>query len=85
MFYFSINSSKLLFLLKFFEKYKITSSYVDEVFVKMRMGGESNRSIKNIIKANIESYRTWQTNGLYINALIFLLKPFSKIVQFIKK
>ena len=72
-------------MLRFFEKYNITSSYVDEVFVKMRMGGESNRSIKNIIKANMESYRAWQTNGLYINPLIFLLKPFSKVVQFIKK
>ena len=72
-------------MLRFFEKCKITSSYVDEVFVKMRMGGESNKSIKNIIKANIESYRAWQANGLYINPLMFLLKPFSKIVQFINK
>ncbi|WP_462111255.1 glycosyltransferase family 2 protein [Campylobacter concisus] len=72
-------------MLRFFEKYNITSSYVDEVFVKMRMGGESNRSIKNIIKANMESYRAWKANGLYINPLRFLLKPFSKVVQFIKK
>ena len=72
-------------MLRFFEKCKITSSYVDEVFVKMRIGGESNRSIKNIIKANMESYRAWKANGLYINPLRFLLKPFSKIIQFIKK
>ena len=72
-------------MLRFFEKCKITSSYVDEVFVKMRMGGESNKSIKNIIKANMESYRAWKVNGLYINPLRFLLKPFSKIIQFIKK
>lgn len=72
-------------MLRFFEKYKIISSYVDEVFVKMRIGGESNKSIKNIIKANMESYRAWQANGLYINPLRFLLKPFSKIIQFIKK
>ena len=72
-------------MLRFFEKYKIISSYVDEVFVKMRIGGESNKSIKNIIKANMESYRECQANGLYINPLRFLLKPFSKIIQFIKK
>ena len=72
-------------MLRFFEKCKITSSYVDEVFVKMRIGGESNRSIKNIIKANMESYKAWKANGLYINPLRFLLKPFSKIIQFIKK
>ena len=72
-------------MLRFFEKCKITSSYVDEVFVKMRIGGESNRSIKNIIKANMESYKAWKANGLCINPLRFLLKPFSKIIQFIKK
>ena len=72
-------------MLRFFEKYKIISSYVDEVFVKMRIGGESNKSIKNIIKANMESYMAWKANGLYINQLRFLLKPFSKIIQFIKK
>lgn len=72
-------------MLRFFEKYKIISSYVDEVFVKMRIGGESNKSIKNIIKANMESYMAWKANGLYINPLRFLLKPFSKIIQFIKK
>ena len=72
-------------MLRFFEKYKIISSYVDEVFVKMRIGGESNKSIKNIIKANMESYKAWKANGLYINPLVFLLKPFSKIIQFIKK
>ena len=72
-------------MLRFFEKCKITRSYVDEVFVKMRIGGESNRSIKNIIKANMESYKAWKANGLYINPLRFLLKPFSKIIQFIKK
>ena len=72
-------------MLRFFEKYKIISSYVDEVFVKMRIGGESNKSIKNIIKANMESYMAWKANVLYINPLRFLLKPFSKIIQFIKK
>ena len=72
-------------MLRFLEKNKISSSYITKVFVKMRLGGESNQSIKNIIKANIESYKAWQKNGLYINPLVFLLKPLSKIKQFWQK
>jgi len=69
-------------MLRFLEKYKISSSYIPEIFVKMRVGGESNKSIRNIIKANIECYKAWQTNGLKINPIVFLTKPLSKIFQF---
>jgi len=69
-------------MLRFIEKHKIKIYYVPEVLVKMRMGGESNQSVKNIIKANIESYKAWQINNLQINPLKFLLKPLSKIFQF---
>ncbi len=72
-------------MLRFLEKEKITSSYIPKVFVKMRLGGESNQSLKNIIQANLESYSAWKINGLYINPFVFLLKPLSKIKQFIKK
>jgi len=72
-------------MLRFLEKYQITSSYINEIFVKMRLGGASNQSIKNIIKANLESYRAWKINELYINPFVFLLKPLSKIKQFLKR
>jgi len=71
-------------MLRFLEKYNISSTYISKVFVKMRVGGESNQSIKNIIKANIESYKAWKVNGLYINPLMFLLKPLSKLKQFLE-
>ena len=71
-------------MLRFLEKYKISSSYIPEIFVKMRLGGESNQSIKNIIKANIESYNAWKVNKLDINPFQMLLKPLSKLLQFRK-
>ncbi len=46
-------------MLRFLEKNSISSVYIPKVFVKMRVGGESNQSIKNIIRANIESYKAW--------------------------
>ncbi len=72
-------------MLRFLEKNSISSVYIPKVFVKMRVGGESNQSIKNIIKANIESYKAWGKNGLYINPFVFMLKPLSKLLQFVKK
>jgi len=72
-------------MLRFLEKYKLKSTYVPRTFVKMRVGGESNKSLSNIIKANIESYKAWKVNGLYINPLMFLLKPLSKVLQLFRR
>lgn len=72
-------------MLRFLEKYKVSSSYIPSVLVKMRMGGESNGTIKNIIKANIESYKAWKINKLHVSPLIFIKKPFSKLIQYLKK
>lgn len=72
-------------MLRFLEKYKINSCYIPQVLVKMRVGGKSNKSIKNIIKANIECYRAWKVNGLRINPLRIFLKPLSKIPQYFKR
>ncbi|GAB4222761.1 MAG: glycosyltransferase family 2 protein [Francisella sp.] len=72
-------------MLRFLEKYKLKSSYIPKTFVKMRVGGESNRSLSNIIKANLECYKAWKTNDLYINPIYFTLKPLSKFLQFFHK
>ncbi len=72
-------------MLRFLEKYKIKSCYIPEILVKMRIGGKSNKSIKNIIKANIECYQAWKVNGLKINPLRMFFKPISKVSQYIKK
>ena len=72
-------------MLRFLEKYKIRSCYIPQVMVKMRIGGQSNKNIINIIKGNIECYKSWKINGLKINPLIFFLKPLSKISQYFKR
>lgn len=70
------------FFLRLLEVHKISSSYIEQVFLKMRMGGQSNISIKG----NIECYKAWQLNGLSVNPLsIFLPKIFIKIGQYIRK
>ncbi|NLO17091.1 MAG: glycosyltransferase [Arcobacter butzleri] len=72
-------------MLRLLEKHKLRSKYINKTFVQMRIGGESNRSITNIIKANLESYRAWKENALYINPLSFALKPLSKILQLFRR
>ena len=63
---------------------KLSAAYVPEVLVKMRIGGESNRSISNIIQKSREDRRAMQKNGLpWTMALIS--KNLSKVPQFFKQ
>ena len=71
-------------MLRFIVKYKITLGYLPKTLVTMRLGGESNRSLFNIMKANKECLKSWEVNDLKINPLILFTKPFYKILQYIK-
>ncbi len=68
-------------MLRFLEIKKIPSSYIPELLVKMRDDGMSNKSLFNMIKANIEVLKAWKINGKKIPYLLFLKKPLSKIKQ----
>jgi glycosyltransferase len=70
-------------MLRFLEKFKSESLYIPKVFVKMRTGGESNKSFRNILKANIQCYKSWKLNGLKVSPLIILRKPFFKLFQYL--
>lgn len=72
-------------MLRFFEKENISASYIPEILVKMRIGGKSNRGLKNLIRKSLEDYKSWKVNGLKISPLIMLKKPLLKIDQFFKK
>jgi glycosyltransferase involved in cell wall biosynthesis len=64
-------------------KHKINMAYLPKVLVKMRLGGQSNRTLKNRIKANLEDRKAWSINGLKPKWYTLLLKPASKIVQYL--
>ena len=71
------------FFLRLLEINNAKSFYIPEVFTKMRAGGQSNRSVDNIRKGNVECYEAWAENGLNISPIrLFLPKPFSKIQQY---
>ena len=72
-------------MLRFLEKYKITSSYIPQVLVKMRDGGESNRSIQNILLGNKNIRRAFVKNGIKVNKLYTPKRLLFKVWQRIKK
>ncbi len=69
--------------LKILEKNKVKSCYVPKVLVKMRIGGNSNKNIKNILRGNKEIYKAWKENNLKFPVFLFFRKIFIKIHQFL--
>lgn len=73
-------------MLKFLEKYRISTTYLPKVLVRMRTGGESNKSIKNIITGNKSILRAFEKNGIKVNKFIYIFYRFlPKIIQMIRR
>ena len=71
-------------MLRYLVKGNIRLAYIPEVLVKMRLGGESNRSIERIVRKSREDYRAIRRNGVGgIGTLAG--KNFSKVGQFFVK
>jgi len=71
-------------MLRFLGKYRISTRYLPEVMVKMRVGGASNRSLKNIIRKSKEDFKAIRDNK-FGNAFTLAFKNLRKITQFINK
>jgi len=69
-------------MLRFVEKCRISTAYIPAVLVKMRMGGASNRSIRNLMIKTGEDYRAWTVNGLHRRFYTVPFKNLSKVPQF---
>lgn len=68
------------FLLRIFKDPELKFGYLPKVITKMRVGGVSNQSLKNIIKKSKEDYRAIRINNIG-NFLTLVRKNFSKIKQ----
>lgn len=70
-------------ILRYFGRGNIHPVYIPQVLVKMRVGGESNRSLGRILRKSREDYRALRSNDIGgLGALAW--KNLSKITQFIK-
>lgn len=63
----------------------ISSRYVPEIWVRMRMGGTTNRSIGNVVRGNLESYRACREHGLPVTYGYFLTKALQRLPQFFRR
>ena len=72
-------------MLRFIEKYKISTIYLPEPLIKMRLGGETNKSVENIFRQNKECIKAFKDNDLKVNSVLY---PFFRIIpkffQFLK-
>ncbi len=70
--------------LRWFGRDQLRMGYIPEVLVKMRVGGESNRSLGKILRKSREDYRALRSND--IGGLGTLaLKNLRKVGQFVVK
>jgi len=71
-------------ILRYLWKNKVSMSYLPKVIIKMRVGGESNRDLKNIILKTKEDIRALKNSQIsWVQAV--LIKNVSKIPQFFKR
>ena len=72
-------------MLRLLDVHNISTHYIPRVLVKMRAGGASNKSMKNILRKSYEDYRARKMNNLQGNYYAVFLKNISKIPQFLNR
>lgn len=79
-------ASDIELMMRFLEVHKIRVRYVPEVWVKMRMGGTTNKSLGNIWVQNQEVLRALRSHGLSANPIQFFgHKLLSRSKQFFQR
>ncbi len=71
--------------LRFLCVHRIRSVYVPRLWVRMRLGGVSNRRLANIVKGNLEAWRVCKMHALPVTGTFILKKILSRIPQFFAK
>ena len=71
-------------MLRMLLKHNVKAKYINDVLVKMRVGGASNVSLNNRWTANKEDARAWKKNGIRAKAHTRWMKPLSKLTQYFK-
>ena len=68
--------------LRLFECMKIRSKYIPYTLVRMRMGGASTGSLRNILQGNIEAAKSAQNNGISGGLFFIASKVISRLPQY---
>lgn len=68
-------------MFRFLAVHKISTHYLDHVLVRMRSGGASNGKLKNILRANWQTYRSLRSHGIPVSPLYPIYKLWRKVLQ----
>lgn len=69
-------------MLRFLYKHQLKVDRIESTLVRMRLGGMSNASFKNRIRANREDLKAWRQNQLKPKTYTHLIKPLRKVGQY---
>lgn len=72
------------FMLRLFKLHQFKSKYINRLFVRMRLGGATNVSMKNIINGNLEILAAWKKNRLKAPYLLMPKRIIKRLMQFLK-
>jgi len=72
-------------MLRLFLNKEINISYLDEILVKMRLGGVSNRNLSCLFLKSCEDYKILRKHSIPFPLLALVMKNCSKFAQFIRK
>jgi glycosyltransferase involved in cell wall biosynthesis len=79
-------SSDVELMMRFLEVHKIKTYHVPELWVKMRVGGSSNKNFKSILSQNLDVLNALRDHNLPVNVLRFFIhKIFTRGKQFFQK
>lgn len=79
-------ASDVELMMRFLEVNKINVEYCHQLWVKMRLGGISNKRLGNIIKQNLEVLDALKNHNLSKSSLTFIFcKLLSRFKQYLKK
>lgn len=70
------------FMLRLLSLKNLSVAYIPELLIKMRLGGESNRSLKNLLRKSCEDYRVISRHDLS-GLLTLICKNLRKLPQFL--
>lgn len=71
------------FMLRAFEIHNCRAKYIQFETVKMRYGGKSTGSIRNIIDGNIQIYQSFKENNYRVSSFYIIRRILPKIIEMI--
>ena len=67
---------------RFMHKNGVSAYYLENVMVKMKIGGKSNKSLGNRVKALLFDLKAMRNNGIKVPIVTIFFKPLRKINQY---